>query len=422
MPLSGRTTSKNRFFAGVVLAGLALVACSGGGSFGGAGLAATTQPSASGSAPPAADSRLRFASGFSAVAIAHVDGARELASLPNGDLLVGTSGSTIAIVPDADGAGAAGAAQTFVTLGEGRANGIAVSPAGAIYAATTTTVWRIPYASGDRTEPGATAIAHVRTGPIAPNSDGDVHRTTSVVASGNALYVGVGSSCNACVETDATRAAVFRMAPDGSGAVRLVKRSRNPMALAVDPATGALFIGGAGQDGLSYGHPYEYMDSPTAHGNADVDYGWPGCEENHIAYNPLRQNPAPDCASAVAPAIEFPAYATLIGATFYAPAAGAPYAFPAAYRGGLFVTSHGSWHCCPATTPRVYFVPMHGDTPATAVNWNDPTVQHSDFVSGYGSASKNAYIGRPTGIAVGANGSLFVADDRTGTILRIRRP
>ena len=412
MPPSRRPA--RRTLAAAVLA-ISAAGCSGGGSSGGAGGSSTA-----GGTPPPANARLHFAAGFYAVAIANVGGARELAALPNGDLLVGTTGGTLAIVPGADGAGAAGSPQTFVTLGDDPASGVAVSPAGDVYAAGNTTVWRVPYRPGDRSEPGATAIARVRTGPVAPNSDGDVHRTTSVAASSDTLYVGVGSSCNACIEVDPTRATVLRMGLDGSHPVNLTKRTRNPIALAVDPATGALFIGGAGQDKLPYGHPYEYVDSPTSHGASGVDYGWPACEENRVAYDPLGQKPPPDCASTVVPAIEFPAYATLIGAAFYPKAQRGPYAFPAAYRGGLFVTSHGSWHCCPSTPPRVYFVPLSGDAPVAPVNWNDPAAGHSDIVSGYGSASGTSYIGRPTGIAVGPRGSLFVADDQTGNILRIR--
>jgi glucose/arabinose dehydrogenase len=403
-----------RFLATAALGAAFLCGCSGGGSSSG------SPGGASPTATPPGGSGVTYASGFYGETIANVGSARELATLPNGDLLVGTSGDAIDIVPAADGAGAAGAPRTFVTLGDGPANGVAVAPNGNVYAATNTTIWRIPYKRGDLSESGATAIANVRTGPVAPNSDGDVHRTTSVAASSTTLYAGVGSSCNACVEVDSTRATVLRMGLDGSNPVNLTKRTRNPIALAVDPATGALFIGGAGQDDLPYGHPYEYVDSPTSHGNAGIDYGWPACEENHVAYNALGQNPPPNCATTVAPAIEFPAYSTLIGATFYPTGQAGAYAFPAAYRGGLFVTSHGSWHCCPSTPPRVYFVPMRGDAPATPVNWNDPTVQHQEIVSGYGSTSSASYAGRPTGIAVGSSGSLFVADDQTGDILRIR--
>jgi glucose/arabinose dehydrogenase len=373
--------------------------------------------------PPLADSRLTVARGFYASVVANVAGARELATLPNGDLLVGTEGRSIAIVPNADGPGVAGAPQTFVTLDDGPAASIAYAPNGSLYAATSTTIWRVPYVPGDRSESHATAIARVRTGPVAPNSDGDVHVTTSVVATSTALYAGVGSSCNACVEVDPTRAAVLRMNLDGSHVTKLAMRTRNPIALAVNPATGSLWIAGAGQDDLVRGHPYEYFDSPTMHGNAGVDYGWPQCEENRVTYNALKTDPPPNCAHTVAPAVEFPAYSTLIGVAFYPLKQTGAYAFPAAYRGGAFVTSHGSWHCCPATPPRVSYVPMAGDAPVTRVNWADPTVQSQTIVGNFGSTwnvGGMGYIGRPTGVAVGMNGSLFVADDRTGNILRIR--
>jgi glucose/arabinose dehydrogenase len=375
---------------------------------------------ASAAFPSAPDSRLTFAPGFEARVVANVRGARELAALPNGDLLIGTGGSVIYLLPDADAASTGGAPVRFATLPERPANGVAYAPNGAIYVATNTTIWKIAYANGARSAANPLAIAHVRTGPVAPDSDGDVHRTTSVVATATKLYAGVGSSCNACLEADPTRASIQQMNLDGSSQSRLAKNWRNPIALAVNPETGSLWAGGAGQDGLPYGHPYEFVDSPTLRGRSDVDYGWPGCEEDHHPYDPLHQDPAPDCSHAIAPAIEFPAYSTLIGAAFYPAKERGPYAFPAEYRGGLFVTSHGSWHCCPSTPPRVYFVPMHGDAPATPVNWNDPAAQSREFVSGFGNGGSTSYIGRPTGIAVGSNGSLFFADDATGNIIRVR--
>jgi glucose/arabinose dehydrogenase len=309
----------------------------------------------------------------------------------------------------------------FLTLSEGPAAGVAYAPNGNVYVATKTTIWEVPYKLGDRSESTSIAIGHVRTGSISPGSDGDVHTTTSIAVSASTIYAGVGSSCNACVEVDPTRATVQRMNLDGSGMTTLAARSRNAVALALDPATGQLWIGGAGQDDLTYGHPYEYMDSPTLRGSANVDYGWPDCEEDQIAYNPLNESPAPSCTGTVAPVLEFPSYSTLIGATFYPSGQTGPYAFPAAYRGGLFVTAHGSWHCCPSSPPRVFYVPMSGDSPVTPVDWSDPTVQWQTFVSGYGTTtSEYGYIARPTGITVGPNGSLFVAEDLDGTIIRIR--
>jgi glucose/arabinose dehydrogenase len=63
---------------------------------------------------------------------------------------------------------------------------------------------------------------------------------------------------------------------------------------------------------------------------------------------------------------------------------------------------------------------MSGDAPTTPVDWADPTKQWSDFVSGLHLADGTTRIARPTGIAVEAAGSLFVADDQNGTVYRIR--
>lgn len=376
----------------------------------------TPQPTATpapGPTAPAADPRLRVPAGFIVSTIATVSGARELAALPNGDLIVGTGGSTVAIVPNAESAGAAGAPATFATVGDGPAQGVAYG-GGSVYVATQHGVYRIPYTSGARSGTPA-QIASVRTGSVAPNSDGDVHVTSSVAASGSALYVGVGSSCNACVETDATRATVQRIDLSNDAMITQAERWRNAIALATDPSTGTVWAGGAGQDSLAQAHPYEFMDPVSAHA-APADYGWPDCEENRVAYKA-----GASCASVVVPALEFPAYSTIIGAAFYPAAPSGPYAFGAAWRGGLFVSLHGSWHATggvPDVPPHVAFVPFAGGAPARAVNWNDPAAQWDDFFTGFQTGATR--IGRTTGIAVGAQGSLFVADDATGAVYRIR--
>ncbi len=65
---------------------------------------------------------------------------------------------------------------------------------------------------------------------------------------------------------------------------------------------------------------------------------------------------------------------------------------------------------------------MNGDTPATAMtNWgvNNPTAQFTNLVTGFQPSCGNR-IGRATGVAVGSQGSLFVADDQAGLVYRIR--
>jgi len=378
----------------------------------------TTPPPGPSPAPPAG---LAVASGLHIQRLATVSSARELVSLPNGDLLIGTTGSTVALLPFAENATGALSAHTFATVADGPDSGVAFSSSlCTIFVGTQHGVYAIPYSYGDQTARSSPAlIASIRTGSPPTGSDGDVHTTTSVTYSEvtNLLDVAVGSSCNACVETDATRASIFQMTATGGATTKRATRIRNGIALTSNPSSGHVWVGDAGQDTLPSTHPFEFVDDVTTHGGV-ADYGWPDCEENHIAYTSGAQ-----CAATVAPILEFPAYSTIVGAAFYPAQTGLTYAFPAQYRGGLFVTRHGSWHTPGGCNviPEVDFVPMNGDVPASAVDWSDPSKQWQPFVTGFQpGCSSSTRIGRPTGVTVSATGTLFIADDQAGVIYRIR--
>jgi glucose/arabinose dehydrogenase len=366
---------------------------------------------------PASD--LTVPSGFAIVTIDHVPGVRELAALPNGDLVAGTRSTDVVLIRHAEDASPSDP-EVLAHLPETPAAGIAYSPSHReLYAASEYALYAIAYAPGAASASAPREIARVRTGPVAPDSDGDVHITTSVAVddADNELYAGVGSSCNVCTEADSTRASIFAMHPDGSGMHKIATRIRNAIALAIDPQTHVLWAGDAGQDDLPFGHPYEFLDAVTLH-RAVADYGWPDCEENHHPYAS-----GASCSSTVQPLVEVPAYSTFIGATFYPKNQTGPFAFARRYRGGIFAALHGSWHRTTdgsfAAQPQVVFVPLIGDRPTRPVDWSDPTKQWSTFVGGFQSAGTQR-VGRPTGIAVGAKGSLFVADDQAGAVYRIR--
>ena len=379
-------------------------------------VASTSTPATGLPTPPSA---LSVVSGFKLEVIAKIGSARELAALPNGDLLVATNGSTIQIVPNAEADGAPGKSQKFADGKESNPQGIAYDPLTCtIYLGTNQGIYSMEYQDGQLTGNFGSPIAKVRQGSVTPNSDGDVHRTTSVAFGNGKLYAGVGSGCNACTEVDPTRATVQMMDPDGANMTTKATRFRNAIALATNPATGTVWAGGAGQDSLPLGHPYEFFDPVTLHAGT-ADYGWPDCEENHNAFGSNA-----DCSNTVAPLIELPAYSTLIGAAFYSASDTAAHLFPAQYRGGLFLAAHGSWHTANDgsyySAPRLVFVAMNGDAPATPVDWNDPTKQWTDFVSGWQDPDSQNRHGRPTGVAVGWKGSLFFADDSNGYVYRVR--
>lgn len=370
-------------------------------------VASTSSPATGVPGTPA----LTVPTGFSLQVIAAVPGARQLAALPNGDLLVGTSGSSVYLVPNADRASGAGAPVVFTTINDAPVQGVAFAASTCtVYVASQRGIYAIPYQDAQQSGAPGAPIAQVR-----PQGGGG-HTTTSVAYSAGVLYAGVGSSCNACVESDPTRATIQAMNPDGTNMTTRASRIRNAIALAVNPATGTLWAGVAGQDDLPTGHPYEFFDGVTLHPGVP-DYGWPDCEENQKAYTP-----GADCSQVVVPRVALPAYSTPIGAAFYPANPGGANAFPASYRGGAFIGLHGAWHKVNGTfysPPLVAFVPMSADTPSTAADWSDPAVQWTEFVGGCQLPDGVTRIARPTGVAVGRDGTLFLADDQNGYVYSV---
>jgi glucose/arabinose dehydrogenase len=96
---------------------------------------------------------------------------------------------------------------------------------------------------------------------------------TVAVGPDGRLYVGSGSTCDACRERDRRSAAVLSVRPDGSD-LRVVARGlRNPFGLAFQPGTNRLYVSDNGRDELGVSEPAETIVRirPGAH------YGWPRC-------------------------------------------------------------------------------------------------------------------------------------------------
>jgi glucose/arabinose dehydrogenase len=71
--------------------------------------------------------------------------------------------------------------------------------------------------------------------------------------------------------------------------------------------------------------------------------------------------------------------------------------------------------------PEVVYVPISAnDKPTIAVNFNNSGAQWMTLLYGFQDQTSGIRVGRPVGLAVGVQGSLFVADDYAGVIYRIR--
>ena len=96
---------------------------------------------------------------------------------------------------------------------------------------------------------------------------------TVAVGPDGRLYLGSGSTCNACRERDRRSGAVLSFRKDGSGMRVVASGLRNPYGLAFEPRTGRLFVSDNARDDLGTAEPAEtvVVIRPGA------DYGWPGC-------------------------------------------------------------------------------------------------------------------------------------------------
>jgi glucose/arabinose dehydrogenase len=83
--------------------------------------------------------------------------------------------------------------------------------------------------------------------------------------------------------------------------------------------------------------------------------------------------------------------------------------FPAEYRGDAFVTFHGSWNRGKRTGYKVVRI---------LFKEGKPTGEYEDFITGFVISHKQVW-GRPVGVAVAKDGSLFVTEDGSGTIWRV---
>ena len=96
---------------------------------------------------------------------------------------------------------------------------------------------------------------------------------TVAVGPDGRVYLGSGSTCDACREKDTRSATILSLEPDGTD-VRVEARGlRNPYGLAFRPGTGRLYVSDNGRDDLGDAEPAETIVLVRR----GADYGWPDC-------------------------------------------------------------------------------------------------------------------------------------------------
>ncbi|WP_373056732.1 sorbosone dehydrogenase family protein [Zunongwangia sp. H14] len=387
------------------------------------------------------DTQLKLPEGFSASVFAEDLGEpRHMALTESGNLFVKLNavndGNGIIMLSDTDDDGKADDKQGFADYG---GTGMAIKD-NKLYASSNTTVFRYNLNAQGMPE-NMDQPDTIISGLI----DRRQHNSKSIVLdnSGN-IYVNIGAYSNACQEQDRTKGSpgqrpcpildsaggIWRFRADKlkqtyDGNSRFATGLRNVVGLDWNAKNNQLFVMQHGRDQLHGMFPDMYTEEQSAELPAETMYalnegddaGWP-----YIYYdqNKNKKILAPEyggdgektgAPEAIDPVMAFPGHMAPNALLFYTGEM-----FPAKYKNGAFIAFHGSWNRAPEPQKGffVVFVPFENGKPSGDWEIFADGFAGTETVESPGDAEH-----RPTGLAQGPDGALYVSDDAGGTIFKI---
>jgi glucose/arabinose dehydrogenase len=337
---------------------------------------------------------------------------RLIRTAPSGDLFLADSAAGIVyVLRDVGPDGRAVTISKFAT-GLDHPFGIAFFPAGApnpthVYVANTTTIVRFPYKSGDllASAPPQKLVPDI---PGYAQLQGGGHWTRDIVFTkdNKRMLISVGSGSN--VDDPDThprefhRADVLAYTPEGKFLKVFASGLRNCVGEAINPITGALWCSTNERDELGNHLVPDYVTSVPE----DGFFGWPWF---YMGGHPDPRLPGkhPELqAKVITPDVIVQPHMASLQMTFY-PAAGS---FPAPYHGDAFVAEHGSWNRANRAGYEIIRIPMKKDGHAEG--------SYEDFLTGF-VVNDDQVWGRPVGVTIGNDGSMYVVDDGSRSIWHV---
>ena len=419
---------------------------------------------------------LKLPPGFTAVKVSeNIGRSRHIAITPQGDVYVKSArlfnGKGILLMKDLNGDGKA---DTITGFGKFTGTGILIKN-GYLYATSDEEVFR--YQLNDKSEViNPDQPEKIISGLI--NRHQHESKSIALDNAGN-IYVNIGAYANSCQEKDRTlhspgrkpcpildsAGGIWQFKADKlnqtyADGIRYATGLRNVVGLDWNNQTNTLFVMQHGRDQLHDNWPELFDSKQSAELPAETMYelhkgsncGWP-----YIYYDPIQHKKilAPEYGGdgkktleeylkenknnnvvmlsnkldnttlindmGIAkksfdkdiqdPIMAFPAHMGPNALLFYT-----GNQFPEKYKNGAFIAFHGSWNRAPEPQKGYFvaFVPFKNGKPSG--EWE---IFADDFAGGDEFISPNKAKHRPTGLAQGPDGSLYVSDDVKGTVYKI---
>jgi len=385
---------------------------------------------------------LELPDGFSAIVVADTLGkARHIAVNDNGDLYakmktVKDGEHGILAMRDTDGDGVIDERHGFADYG---GTGLRLYN-GYLYASSDSAVYRYPLdkdgwlPSGE----GETIVSHF------PNQGQHDSKSITFDGDGN-IYVNIGAPSNACMEKMRTKdspgmdpcpllekhAGIWQYDADTPGqhayddGYRYTTGIRNTVALDWNFQDNQLYALQHGRDQLHQLFPDQYSIEESAElpseeflrVTKDSNFGWPYCYYDHLkrkkVLGPEYGGDGEEvgrCADMDMPEIGFPGHIAPNDLLFYTGDM-----FPEKYKNGAFIAFHGSWNRKPKQYG--YFIVFAPFLNGRATG--DWEIFADGFIGQESIQSPSAADYRPTGLAQGPDGALYISDDSKGRIWKV---
>ncbi|MFQ8430832.1 PQQ-dependent sugar dehydrogenase [Amaricoccus sp. W119] len=307
---------------------------------------------------------------------------------------VGDSANRVSLLRDSDDDGVAEIRETFVE-NQRQPFGMALVER-TFYVGNTDGIMAFDYS------PGVTRLTGEGRRVTTFQPGGHWTRSLIVSPDRSRIYCGVGSLTNIAdkgMEAEEGRAAIHVL-DLATGESRIFASGlRNPVGLAWEPTTGALWTVVNERDGLGDETPPDYLTEVVDGGF----YGWPHCYWGQTVDDRVPANPAL-VATARTPDFALGGHTASLGLCWM------PDGTLPGFGEGMAIGQHGSWNRSKLSGYRLIFVPFENGRPAGPAR---------DILTGFLSDDEKKSWGRPVGVALAPGGGLLMADDVGNVIWRI---